>query len=582
MSSLRPVYRVLLLLLVFITVVAAGCTTARQADQKLVVTEVKYSPPEQTEMGKLGRVDFPTSAQSKEAQDHFLRGVAALHSFWYPVALEEFQAATRIEPSFMMGYWGEAMAHNHPIWGDPQETEAARKALEKIRDTPRLTARERAYLQAVKVLYGKDEKPERDRAYAAAMERIHQDYPRDVEAALFYALALMGTVRPEDPAGEQIRLQAGEIASKIYAKYPDHPGAAHYVIHAYDDPQNASKALDAARRYAQIAPEAPHALHMPSHIFLQLGMWPEAAASNEAAWAASEKWVKEKNLPLSQRDYHSLHWLLYIALQQGRYHQAEELLGLMRQSLAEFPKDDPRSQMFGAYTLANMAAALVVETEQWNRAESWLAPLQTQSGEVGAKTGGGHHPMRAYAVLARIPTLFAQGLAAAEKGSPDAQKKLAELRAIRARSADTPEPMVAQMVKMTEIQELEIAALTQATKNNFDEAIKTMKQATAQEVAMPPPPGPPPIIKPANELFGEILLRAKRPKEAAEQFAISLRRHKNRARSLLGAARAAAQSGDVPGASGSYIQFLRQWEQGDAHLPELQEARDYTKQYSAR
>ena len=205
-------------------------------------------------------------------------------------------------------------------------------------------------MQAVRVLYGEGDKPARDKAYAAAMEKIYRDFPDDVEAALFYALSLMGTVSAEDPAGLQTRLRAGAIASEVYKKNPNHPGAAHYVLHAFDDPENAPKALDAARRYAEIAPDAPHALHMPSHIFLQLGMWPEAAASNEASWAASDTWVKQKNLPISKRDYHSLHWLLYIYLQQGRYGKAEALLTQMRQSLAEFPKDDPRNLIFGTFT----------------------------------------------------------------------------------------------------------------------------------------------------------------------------------------------------------------------------------------
>jgi len=181
--------------------------------------------PASVQLDKLGTVDFPTSG-SAQAQAHFLRGVAALHSFWYEVAIEEFRKSTKIEPDFVMGYWGEAMAHNHPIWGDPQETEAARKVLANIRDTSKLTPRERAYVQAVQVLYGDGEKPARDRVYSAAMEKIYRDFPDDVEAALFYALSLMGTVSPEDPAGVQTRLRAGAIASEVYKKHPNHPGAA--------------------------------------------------------------------------------------------------------------------------------------------------------------------------------------------------------------------------------------------------------------------------------------------------------------------------------------------------------------------
>jgi hypothetical protein len=535
---------------------------------------------EQAKLGKLGTVNFPTSC-SQLAQARFLRGVAALHSFWYPVAIEEFRESTKIEPDCMMGYWGEAMAHNHPIWGDPQETEAARKALEKIRDTAKLTPRERAWLQAVRVLYGEGDKSVRDRAYAAAMDKIYRDYPDDAEAALFYALSLMGTVRAEDPTGVQTRLRAGAIASEVYKQNPDHPGAAHYVIHAYDDPEHAGMALDAARRYAEIAPETPHALHMPSHIFLQLGMWPEATASNEASWAASEKWVKQRNLPISQRDYHSLYWLMYVYLQQGRYGKAEEQLAEMRRSLASFPKDDPRNLMFGTFTHAQMAATFVTETEKWEAAEQLLGQ-QTKVGDAKDQIVNVPDQFKAYIVVAQIPVIFARGMAAAMKGSADAQKSMAELRTIRERHGNEPEALVAQIVKMTEIQELEISAVFNASKGGFDEAVKIMRRSAALEAAMPPSLGLPGVIKPAHELFGEILLRAKLLKEAAEQFATSLRRHKNRARSLLGAARAAAQSGDKKGAAKAYAQFSQQWRQAGAQAPELREAQDYLKQAAAR
>jgi tetratricopeptide (TPR) repeat protein len=566
MSMTRSLHREALFLAAFVMAMLAACTTAQKS--------------EPAKLGKLGAVDFPTSAESQAAQAHFLRGVAALHSFWYPVALDEFRASTKIEPDFMMGYWGEAMAHNHPIWGDPQETEAARQVLEKIKDTPELTPRERAWLNAVKVLYGEGDKAARDKAYAAEMEKIYRDYPDDAEAALFYALALMGSVRPEDPAGVQTRLRAGEIAAEVYQKNPNHPGAAHYVIHAYDDPEHARLALEAARRYAEIAPATPHALHMPSHIFLQLGMWPEAAASNEASWAASDQWVKQKNLSIGERDYHSLHWLMYVYLQQGRYDKAKELLTLMRESLAQFPKDDPRNLMFGTFTHAAMAATFVVKTAAWDAADQLLPPAK--AGEAKAQTGGAPNPYQAYAVVAQIPAIFARGLAAAAKGSPEAPQSIAALRAIRKKASGVKEPFIAELIRMTEIQELEIEAMAAAAKNNFDEAIRIMRKATALEEATPPPPGPPPVIKPAHELFGEILLRAGRPKEAVEQFATSLRRHPNRARSLLGAARAAARSGDTQGAAKLYSQFAQQWQQADAQLPELREARDYSKQVSAR
>ena len=561
--------RAVLFLVAFVTVVFAACTTEQQ-----------FKLAEPARLGKLGTVAFPASC-SNQAQANFLRGVAALHSFWYEVALDEFRESTTVDPDCMMGYWGEAMAHNHPIWGDPQETEAARKVLEQINDTPKLTPREHAYLQAVKVLYGEGDKPARDRAYSAAMEKISLDYPDDVEAALFYALSLMGTVRAEDPAGLQIRLRAGAIASKVYQKNPNHPGAAHYILHAYDDPEHAAQALPAARRYAEIAAGAPHALHMPSHIFLQLGMWPEAAASNEASWTASDQWVKQKNLPISKRDYHGLHWLLYIYLQQGRYSKAEELLNVMRQSLAGFPKDDPRNLMFGTFTYASMTAEFVAETERWDAAEQLLDLTQAKGEGSKPQEGSSPNPMQAYVVVPQIPAIFTRGLESGVQGSPDAQKYITELNTIREQQSGAKEPFIAQVVKMTEIQELEIAAMFNAAKGIFDEAIKTMKQATALEEANPPPSGPPTVIKPPHELLGEILLRAGRPKEAAQQFATSLRSHPNRARSLLGAARAAAKNGEPQGAAHAYAQFSRQWQQGDAKLPDLCEAQDYLKRAGA-
>ena len=283
---------------------------------------------------KLGTVNFPTSG-SKEAQSHFLRGLAALHSFWYEEALEAFRDSTKAEPGFMMGYWGEAMADNHPLWSQ-QDTEAARKVIKNIKETNKLTARERAYLNAVKVLYGEGDKLARDNLYSKAMEKIYVDYPDDLEAAAFYALSLLGTVRPGDK-GYSRQAKGGAIALEIYQKNPNHPGAAHYIIHSFDDPEHAILALPAARRYAEIAPEAHHARHMPAHIFLQLGMWPEAAASNESAWAVSDAWVKRKGLAISLRDYHSLTWLTYVYLQQGRYTKAEQLIALLGNALKESP-----------------------------------------------------------------------------------------------------------------------------------------------------------------------------------------------------------------------------------------------------
>jgi tetratricopeptide (TPR) repeat protein len=525
------------------------------------------------QQSQLGKVVFPTSG-SQQAQVHFLRGLAALHSFWFEEALDEFRESTKIDPDFVMGYWGEAMAYNHPLWAE-QDTEAARKTLAKIKDTSKITARERAYVEAVRALYGEGDKLPRDKAYSAAMEKVYRDFPDDLEAACFYSLSLLGTVRPGDK-GFRRQALAGAIALDLYRKNPDHPGAAHFIIHAFDDPEHAILALPAARRYAEIAPEAHHARHMPAHIFLQLGMWPEAAASNESAWAVSDAWVKRKGLALSARDYHSLHWLAYVYLQQGRYSKAEPLLPMNRKDGVGRYNDD-------------MTAAFVVETERWDLAAKYFS---SEAGSAGGEMPGhaGHNAPSATppstapsATPARGPRSqslpsFIRGLAAAKTGAPEAARFIAELQAARKQISAKGDAYAA---KSAEIKELEVSAAAAASKQNYAEAIEMMKRATTIEEEMSPPSGPPSLIKPSHELFGEILLSANRPKEAAEQFGIALLRQPNRARSLLGVARAAAKSGDTKAALEAYSKLVRQWNQADPNLPEFREAQDYLKQASA-
>lgn len=525
------------------------------------------------QQSQLGKVVFPTSG-SEKAQVHFMRGLAALHSFWFEEALDEFRESTKIDPDFVMGYWGEAMAYNHPLWAE-QDTEAARKTLAKIKDTSKITARERAYVEAVRTLYGEGDKLTRDKAYSAAMEKMYRDFPDDLEATCFYSLSLLGTVRPGDK-GFRRQALAGAIALDLYRKNPDHPGAAHFIIHSFDDPEHAILALPAARRYAEIAPEAHHARHMPAHIFLQLGMWPEAAASNESAWAVSDAWVKRKGLAPSARDYHSLHWLAYVYLQQGRFAKAEGLLPMNR-------KDG-----VGRYN-EDLTAAFVVETERWDLAAKYFS---SEAGAAGAEMAGhaGHNapsatppstaPSATPARAQRSQSLpsFIRGLAAAKTGAPEAARFIAELQAARKQISDKGDAYAA---KSAEIKELEVSAAAAASKQNYTEAIDLMKRATAIEEEMSPPSGPPSLIKPSHELFGEILLSANRPKEAAEQFGIALLRQPNRARSLLGVARAAAKTGDTKAALEAYSKLVRQWNQADPSLPELREAQDYLKQASA-
>ncbi len=539
----------------------------------LLIASLILAPAAAAQQSQLGKVDFPATGSAK-AREHFLRGVAALHSFWYEEALEAFRESTKIDPDFLMGYWGEAMAYNHPLWSE-QETVSARKTLEKIKDTSRVTARERAYIEAVKLLYGEGDKRARDRAYSSAMEKIYLDHPDDLEAASFYSLSLLGVVRPEDK-GFRNQARAGAIALEVYKKNPDHPGAAHYIIHAFDDPEHAILALPAAFRYAEIAPAAHHARHMPSHIFLQLGMWTQAASSNESAWQTSDEWVKRKNLSLINRDYHSLHWLLYVYLQQGRYQKAEELLALMKKSIAESKDDNKMRPNYLANNYANMAATFVVETERWDMAAKIFD--STMAGDQAAMDHAGHNPsdtVRRTGMNRTLP-LFVRGLAAAKLSQSEIEKSIEGLRGLRNEEKD------AYRAKPLEIRELEVAAVAASMKGDHAQAVELMKRATAVENELAPPSGPPSLIKPSHELFGEILLRANRAKEASEEFAVAMLRQPNRARTLLGAARAAAASGDAKRAAEFYSRFVRQWQQADSGLSELREAQEYLKQTSAR
>lgn len=514
---------------------------------------------------RLGRVEFPTSGLPA-AQPHFIRGVAALHSFWYEEALESFQAALRIDPDFAMAWWGVAMTHHRPFIPGSDD-EAGRQALARIHETPALTARERAYIGALRAWYGDGTPAARAQAYAVAMRDLQRAYPDDLEAAAFHALSLLGHGWPDENVIAR-HTAAAAIASDVARRNPDHPGAVHYLIHSYDEPELADRGLEAARHYARIAPEAPHALHMPSHIFLQLGMWGETTASNEAAWAASEAWVRRKQLSPALRDYHNFHWLIYSCLQEGRYARAAELVNEFRAMRKDLP---PELGFF----FQKAVAAFVVETRSWDRAEALFTPVASgQPTGAGTPTGmpanleicGGGPAAASGIQPADIPA-FVRTLAAAARGAADAEQRLAALRAAAGGDQAMPE--------FWRIRVLEIVAVGRAREGRFDAAIAALREAATIEEELGKPPGPPAAYKPPHELFGEILLQAGRPAEAALQFRKNLRLHPNRALSLLGLARAEAAAGDKPAALASYARLLEVWRHADRDLAELREAREF-------
>jgi len=511
----------------------------------------------------LGKVDFPTSG-SPAAQAHFLRGVAALHSFWYDEAADAFHAAQEAEPGFAMAYWGEAMTYNHPIWSE-QDLEAARTALKRLapdretRQAKAPTEREKGFLDAVEILYGEGDKPARDAAYAEAMRKVHERWPDDLEAASFYALSRIGPALTGPPGEERRRtlIQAAALLEDLFIRNPQHPGVLHYLIHAYDDPLFAPLGLRAARAYARVAPAAHHALHMPSHIFVQLGDWDSTASSNEASWAASVDWVKRRGLAIDKEDFHSLSWLAYAYLQQGRYGKAREALETVRQAARQ--SNSPRI----AEAVQGMEARYAIETRTWGK----TAPAAKAA--VGSE-GGCHGAGAMSHGRAEGAQLLATGLGAARSGDlAKAEDAATRLRSLAGQGGE------GYRGGGGAVMEKEVSAAVLLAKGKAGEALKLLAEAAELEARMGPPSGPPETIKPAQELYGEALLEQGQAKEAAQQFAQALLRMPNRAASLLGSARAAAKLGDAAAARGFYAKLAEIWRQADSSLAELAEVKGY-------
>src|SRR5688572_2017239 len=314
---------------------------------------------------ELGTIDFPTSGAAA-AQPLFIKGVLLLHSFEYEDAREAFIEAQKADPGFAMAYWGEAMTFNHPVW-QRTSPDLAKAALAKLAATPDArrakapTEKEKDWLGAVERLFGSGEKLARDLAYAEAMKRMHDKYPADDEVTSFYALAILGT--SHGGRDFSIYMRAAALVEQVYDKNPQHPGAAHYLIHAYDDPVHAPLGLRYADAYAKIAPAASHALHMPSHIYVAMGMWDESAAINDRSVKAADARREAKKLDVDQRGFHALLWLVYSYAQQGRYEEARGTLAQIEAAAKESGSERTRSH------LALARAAWLIETRKWGEAK---------------------------------------------------------------------------------------------------------------------------------------------------------------------------------------------------------------------
>lgn len=520
---------------------------------------IPAGPPADSENGA-GQVSFPNSG-APAAQPAFLHGLALLQDFEYARAAKDFRKAESIDPNFAMAYWGEAMTYNHPIWMQ-QDLPAARTVLARLGPTPaaRLakaaTEREKDYLRALDILYGEGTKVERDFRYADAMARLHARYPDDVNAAAFYALALLGTAH--NGRDERIYMRAAAILLPLFCKYPTNPGVLHYLIHSCDDPIHAPLALPAALAYSKVAPDAAHAQHMTSHIFLALGMWDRVVSANQTATGIVNRQRAAAGLPPSRCGHYN-YWLEYGYLEQGRFKAAEQVAAGCRAEAEEAGMAarargtaDPDESSLGSFVV--MRTRYMIDTGDWSGMVSrWTI-----------ETGG--------ALMPEFNQAFGTGFASAERGdAAAARKELATMEAVLPRL-----PALFDQVGMTPedperavpgIERDELRAAIFMAEGDGDRAVALAQKAAASAKALPYAFGPPYPDKPPFELLGEILLHEHRAQEAQQAFQEALLRAPRRTQSLLGLMHASQASGDQPTASQTQSELQEIWHTADPALP---------------
>jgi len=478
---------------------------------------------------KLGTVSFPTSC-APAVQARFTRAVALLHSFWYDEAEKGFNEVAAADPSCAMAHWGVAMSLYHPIWAAPTPPELKRgqEAVARARAAGAKTERERDYVAAIEAFFrDADTADHRSRAvaYEKAMERVYERHPDDREAAIFYSLALLGTALPSDKTYANQK-KAGAILNRVLPAQPDHPGVAHYLIHSFDYPELAELALPAARSYAKIAESSPHALHMPSHIFVRLGLWDDAIRANQDSAAAARAHV-EKTQPsaTSFDELHAVDYLAYSFLQEGRDAQARQMVERVRRVER---LDNPN--FAAAYALAAVPARYALERGRWAEAAALeLAPAS--------------FPWAKYPYAEAI-TQFARAVGAARSGDvARARAAVERLEALRAAAVDAKIPYWPDQI---EIQRRAAAGWLARAEGRNDDAQRLLKEAAALEAATDKHPVTPGAVAPARELYADLLMDLGRPAEALAEYEASLKVAPNRRHAVAGAARAADAAGQGP------------------------------------
>jgi tetratricopeptide (TPR) repeat protein len=461
---------------------------------------------------KLGAVWFPISCK-RETQQEFNRGVALLHSFAYAAAESSFRKVAEQDPQCAMAHWGMAMSQFHQLW-EPSLPAGAAIGREEIGLAEKMTPgseRERKFIAALSLVFKDPVTPYRMRAlnYENAMSEIAAADRKDVEAQVFYALALLSNASPSDKAHLKQK-QAAALLEPLYRDFPNHPGIPHYLIHAYDNAELAPRGLAAARAYSKIAPSAPHALHMPSHIFTRLGLWDDSIESNVAARSAARQQGD------TGEELHAMDYLVYAYLQCGRDREAAQVI----QQLREMPNLNRREIKIG-YAAIAMPVRFAVERRQWNDAETLLLPPDSS-------------PLQVVAIA-----VWARGMGLARNGhSQDARKQMEALGRIEDKIRASGNDYWATQVN---ILKREIAAWSAQAENQPREAVATMRSAADEEDAiekLPVTPGP---ILPAREQLGELLLAQGQPVAASAEFKTALVNAPGRRGALQGVAQAALQ-----------------------------------------
>jgi len=485
----------------------------------------------------LGKIDFPTSG-SEDAQPHFIEGLLYMHNFEYGEAGAAFKKAQEWDKNFAMAYWGEALAHTHPLWFQ-QSRQSAVDCLNRLARTPEArqemcgTQREKDFLWTVELLYGTvDEtkrlpKNDRDDAYCEAMKALHEKYPEDDEAATLYALSILGT--SHEGRDYAAYMKAAAVLTTVWDKNRKHPGAAHYLIHSYDDPVHAPLGLPMARAYNDIAPDAAHAQHMVSHIFVALGMWDDMVKANVRAIEVEGSGDGTK--PIIG---HYPHWQMYGNLQRGEFKVAEEMMAAVRERVKEDIKG--REWLYYGY----MVSRFVLDTQDWDSFK------EHDYRDVAPKAMGA----RDY--------YFTKGYAAAMRGDFKKANKhletLKEAKALWVRPNN--EEISAVLVK-------ELTAVIALKKGKKDEAVALLEEAAAEEVLIPMMFGPPPIAKPARELLAETLLEVGRHEEAMVAFKMQYDRSPRRTQVLEGMAAASKGLGNASAEEGYRAELASIWHMAD-------------------